>query len=282
MQNAERYINFNGKFIPESKPVFATDNRAFRYGDAVFETIRIINGKPFNLSAHFERLKKGLQLLQFEKTPNFTFRFLAEEIQKTIDKNLIKQGGRLRLTVFRNTGGTYIPETNSKSFIIETSSLPNNNFRLNETGLNVDICKKFILQDTFFFSIKTANALPFVLAGIEAKKQHLDNLILLNRHNRICEAISSNIFLYKNNTLYTPSLDEGCVAGTMRKKIIEIAQNMGMTVFECTLVQGNLLQVDEIWLSNAINGIQWIGNIRNKTYGNFYAQKIIAELNNSI
>ena len=256
MSETSLYINLNGEFIQQNEPVFTSQNRAFRYGDALFETIRIINGKPFNLTAHFERLKKGLQLLGFEKTPNFTFRYLAEQIQETINKNNINQGGRMRLTIFRNDGGNYIPQTNSKSFLIEVFPLSNNLFSLNENGLKIDVCKKFTLPKSLFQGIKTANALPFVLAGIDANKQNLDNLILLNHNNRLCEAISSNLFLFKNNTLYTPSLDEGCVAGTMRKKILEIAQNMGMTVFECTLVQGNLQQVDEIWLSNAINGIQ--------------------------
>jgi branched-chain amino acid aminotransferase len=281
MNKKSEYINLNGEFYPDNAPIITSKNRAFRYGDALFETIRIINGKPFNLNAHFERLKKGLDLLQFDKTPNFTFRYLAEQIQLTIQKNNISEGGRLRLTVFRNEGGTYIPETNTKSFLIEVTPLHNNQFVLNEDGLSIDICKKFTLEKSIFSSIKTANALPFVMAGIEAKKQNLDNLILLNHNSRICEAISSNIFLYKNNTIYTPSLDEGCVAGTMRKKIIEIAHSLGMTVFECTLVQGNLQQVDEIWLSNAIQGIQWVKEISAKLYGNFYAQKIINELNKS-
>ncbi len=280
MTNQPPYINLNGTFYPASEAIFQATNRAFRYGDALFETIRVINGQPVNLEAHFERLKKGMDILEFDKSAGLTFHYLAEQIQQTIDKNKITGGGKVRLTVYRDAGGTYIPDSNKKAFVIEAEPLTANEFSLNPDGLSLGICKKLKIQKSIFSGIKTANALPYVIAGIEARKQGLDDIILLNHHNRICEAIASNIFLYKNNTLYTPALDEGCIAGTMRKTIIDIAQKMGMTVFECTLVQGNLQQVDEIWLSNAIQGIKWVGELNGKSYGNFTAQKIINELNN--
>ncbi len=275
-----KYVNINGRLVTTSKALLGVFNRAFRYGDALFETIRVINGKPVNLEAHFERLKKGMDILEFDKSEGLTFHYLAEQIQETIHKNNITAGGKVRLTVYRDASGTYIPDSNKKAFVIEADPLTGNEFTLNPTGISLGICKKLNIQKSIFSGIKTANALLYVIAGIEARKQGLDDIILLNHHNRICEAISSNIFLYKNNTLYTPAIDEGCVAGTMRKTIINIAQNMGMTVFECTLVQGNLQQVDEIWLSNAIQGIKWVGELNGKSYGNFTAQKIINELNN--
>ena len=105
---------------------------------------------------------------------------------------------------------------------------------------------------------------------------------MLNKHGRIAEATSSNVFLYKNNNIYTPSLDEGCVAGVMRKQILRIAEKLNINIFE-GMVNGSMLQqADELFLTNAVKGIQWVESYKDKQYINETIKQIIEELNQTV
>ena len=130
--------------------------------------------------------------------------------------------------------------------------------------------------------IKTTNNIPHVLAGIYTKENDLDECIILNDQGRIVEALSSNIFLYKNNNLYTPSIDEGCMDGIMRKQVLRIAKEMNINVFEGMLNGSMLLQADEMFLTNAIKGIQWVVSYRQKRYFNKATKNILDNLNQSV
>jgi branched-chain amino acid aminotransferase len=127
--------------------------------------------------------------------------------------------------------------------------------------------------------IKTTNNIPHVLTGIYKRENNLDDCIVLNDQDRIVEAISSNIFLYKNNNIYTPSLDEGCMDGVMRKQVLKIAKDLTINVFEGMVNGSMLLQADELFLTNAIKGIEWVVAYREKRYFNKATKGILDELN---
>jgi branched-chain amino acid aminotransferase len=276
------YINLNGEFFLADAPVLYASNRAFRYGDSVFESIRVINGEPIFLNEHFERLKNSMQILGFEPSLHFTYRNLFEQILEIIERNNIKNGGRIRLTVFRNDGGYYTPDTNEKSYLIECTPLSENLYNLNQAGFHIDLYTKIKKNQNVYASLKTGNALMYVMAANYKKEAKLDECIILNQNDRICEAISSNIFLYKSGTLYTPSLSEGCLDGIMRGKIIELAKQLNIRVIEEAFTPTNLLQADEIFLTNVISGIRWVISYKQKRYFNTMAKKIVEELNRQI
>jgi len=273
------YINFNGFLYKEDEKVFTVNNRAFKYGDALFETIRIINGEPCFLEAHFMRLKKGMQVLKMH-SGNISFNDLKDQIVLLIQKNHIKKGGRIRLTVFRSAEGLYTPEENEgKSYVIEATPIKDDIYVLNEKGSKVDIYNELKIRRNVLSQIKTTNSLPHVLTGIYKRENNLDDCIVLNDQDRIVEAISSNIFLYKNNNLYTPSLDEGCMDGIMRKQVLKIAKKMNINVFEGMVNGSMLLQADELFLTNAIKGLEWVVSYRQKRYFNKATKSILEQLN---
>ncbi|MGB0882864.1 MAG: aminotransferase class IV [Vicingaceae bacterium] len=276
------YINFNGFLYSEDEKVFTINNRAFKYGDALFETIRIIDGQPCFLEDHFLRLKKGMQVLKMN-SGNISFNDLKDQIVRLIQKNHIKKGGRIRLTVFRSAEGLYTPdEDETKSYVIEATPLEENSYVLNEAGATIDVYNELKRRRNILSQIKTTNNIPHVLTGIYKRENKLDDCIVLNDQDRIVEAISSNIFLYKNNNLYTPSLDEGCMDGIMRKQVLRIAKEMNINVFEGMVNGSMLLQADELFLTNAIKGIQWVVAYRQKRYFNTATKEILEQLNQSI
>ncbi|MBL4592551.1 MAG: aminotransferase class IV [Flavobacteriales bacterium] len=278
--NTPLYINFNGFLYMEDEKVFTVKNRAFRYGDALFETIRVIDGQPRYLEDHFIRLKKGMAVLKMHSA-NISFNDLKEQVVKLIEKNHIKKGGRVRLTVFRSGDGLYTPENEGKSYVIEASPLKDNIYVLNENGLSIDVFNDLRRTRNILSQIKTTNNIPHVLTGIYKKENDLDDCIVLNDQARIVEALSSNIFLYKNNNLYTPSLDEGCMDGVMRKQVLLIAKEMNINVFEGMVNGSMLLQADEMFLTNAISGIQWVVSYRQKRYFNKATKEVLSHLNKS-
>lgn len=277
--SSQRYINFNGFLYEENEKVFTVNNRAFKYGDALFETIRIINGEPCFLEDHFMRLKKGMQVLKMHSA-NISFKDLKEQMVQLIQKNRIKKGGRIRLTVFRSGGGLYTPDKKEgKSYVIEATPLKDNAYVLNEKGSCVDVYNELKRRRDVLSQIKTTNSIPHVLTGIYKRENNLDDCIVLNDQDRIVEAISSNIFLYKNNNLYTPSLDEGCMDGVMRKQVLRIAKEMNINVFEGMVNGSMLLQADELFLTNAVKGIEWVVAYREKRYFNKATIEILEQIN---
>ena len=120
-----------------------------------------------------------------------------------------------------------------------------------------------------------------MLAAITAKEKGLGDFLITNDDGGILESTSSNLFVVSNGVLYTPGLEEGCLAGTMRMQIINIALKAGIKVYECNILPQNLLVADEIFLTNAISGVKWVSGYRTKRYFNNISRKLISLLNDS-
>ncbi|MFW5656415.1 MAG: aminotransferase class IV [Bacteroidota bacterium] len=274
-----QYICDNGNFRKKEDYNISLNNRAFRYGDGFFETIRGFSTQPLLFEYHFQRIQKSLKTLKLKTGDDFNEELLQKMIEKLLTKNKLFKGARIRITFFRNGEGLYTPETNESAFIIESQAL-NDTYELNKKGLLIDVFPDIKINVSPLSFLKSINALPYVLAGVYKQEHRLDECILLNEHGSLCETISSNLFVFYNDTLYTPSLRDGCVAGVMRQKILEFAANNGITTEDTKpLTVNHLLDAEEIFITNAIMGIQWVGAFRNKRYFHFMASKLIRELN---
>jgi branched-subunit amino acid aminotransferase/4-amino-4-deoxychorismate lyase len=272
----------NGKLVATDQAVFSFANRAFRYGDGVFESMRVVNGKIPFFNYHLARLKRACDFLKLSNTNLFKDNYLADQIAVLLDKNAIQKGGRVRLTVYREDGGLYTPEQNKANYCIEASVLETNLFEINSKGLAVDLFPDIKKQIHALSNYKTNNCLTYVMAGIYKTEKKLDDCILLNDRNQVCEAISSNLFLVINGALYTPSLSEGCLDGVMRKIIIENAPKHRINIYEPAVMPNDILRADEVFLTNSIHGIQWVGSYKNKRFFNTTAKKIIQLVNELI
>lgn len=275
------YVSLNGKFHPSDQPIFTAENRAFKYGDALFETIKCINEEPVFLEQHLQRLYGAMELLQFEWTDLLLKTVVYEEIKRLLTRNRHKNGARLRLTVFRNEGGLYTPITNKVSVLIESTESPNK-YHLNNEGLSLGVCQTITKPIHSLGSVKSANALIYTLAGIEKNKQKVDEIILLNTKGLVCETLSSNLFLVIHNRLVTPPLSEGCLPGIMRQNVLTIAKNIGMEVLETPVGINAFEQAEEVFITNAICGAQWIMGYEQKRYFHKISERINLELNKAV
>ncbi len=268
----EEKINYNGQIISAKKFKFGINNRAFKYGDSLFETIRVFDGKIPFLSLHFNRLMEGLLLLNYNIPLHFNEAFLLQEIYKL----KIKKNHRIRLMIFREDGGFYSPYGNDFHFVIEENSIKKSKFFFYKKGLHVGLLPKKLLNYSPISHLKTGNSLPYILAGIEKQKNQWDDCFLMNHDSIVCEAISSNLFIYSSGKLITPPLSSGCIAGTMRHVILK---QLGLTVIEKEFTRRKIKNADAILLTNAIQGIRWVEKFEDKT---FQYPKIGLELRDKI
>lgn len=265
--------------FPAAEPSIMHFNRAFCYGDALFETMHANGTKLQFFHEHHKRLEKSMKKLKFKKSSQLEADTLESSIIRLLNKNHLYQGVRIRLTVFRNTGGFYTPNTNDCSFLAETIPLPHDQYHLNEKGLKTDIFKNLHKHPDDLSNLKTANSLLYIMAGLYSKESGLDDCIILNTEERLAECTSSNIFLMKEGILNTPSLDEGCVEGIMRNQVIRIATQEGIECRESRLYESDLLEADEFFMTNSINGIRWVVAFKQKRYFSKTSRMLINSLN---
>jgi len=273
-------ILYNGEIFAPENVKFASTNRAFRYGDGVFETMKFANGKVLFLEDHYFRLMSTMRILRMEIPMHFSPEFLEEQISETIAANHAeRQANRVRLSVFRSGAGNYQPQTNAIDYLIETSLLPNQEFVLNEKGLNIDLFKDFFVHKSMLSNLKTANAQLYVLASIFKDENGFDECILLNDDKHVVEAIAINLCMVMDGAVLTPPIESGCLKGVMRKNIIALLKKMKVEVKEVSFSPFELQKADEVWLTNAVNGLQWVGNYRKKQFENTVATEVVAALN---
>ena len=274
-------VNFNGNLLSKNTFYLNHENRGLRYGDALFESIRVVNGKIFFWEDHYLRLMASMRILRMEIPMNFTMEFLEEEILTAVNANtLLEKPARVRFTVFRNNGGLYLPQSNEVSYIIETNELDSPFYTLNQEAYEVELFKDFYVNPDMLSTLKTNNKAINVVGSIYAAENGYQNCLLLNNEKKVVEALNGNLFLVKDQLIKTPSLKDGCLNGIVRKKLIGILGALENYKFEEAFISPFELQkADELFITNAISGIQPITKYRKKEYGTRVAADILGKLN---
>lgn len=273
-------VYFNSKIVNEKDTSITFKSRAFRYADGLFETIRLINGKAIFIENHINRIVKGLELLKISIPDILSDK---EKLEKVISdlaiKNGIEKGAICRLIVWRESDGRYMPENDDNACLIEVSPYDNNLFVLSKSGKSIDIYQDMRKQTNILSQYKTLGSQLNVMAAVQARNKGLDDNLICNEEGLIIESTNSNLFIVSNGTIYTPPLTDGCVGGTMRMNVINAALELNLAVYESSLNQQHLLMANEILLSNAIVGIDWVNAFKHKRYYSTVASKLVDQLN---
>ncbi|MET2984613.1 aminotransferase class IV [Aureibaculum conchae] len=254
-------VNYNGN-ISKNPPTLSINNRAFKYGDGLFETLKVKGNTIIFLEDHYFRLMASMRMLRMNIPMDFTLEFFQQEILKTTSANNFTDA-RVRFTVNRKDGGLYLPSTNNIHFLVEAKAL---SVTLKKE-YEVDLFKDYYVYSGTLSTLKTNNKILNVVGSIFADENGLDNCILLNEKKHVVETLNANIFLVKGKTISTPPLSEGCLKGVFRKKLIEfIAKDEELNLEEREISPFELQKTDEVFLTNAIVGIQPVTKYRKKKY----------------
>ena len=273
------FINGEIQSIENSK--LSLNNRGYNYGDGLFETIRVINSKIMFWEAHYFRLMSSMRILRMKIPMNFSPEYLEEKIVELIKANhLEKASVRVKINIHRNEGGYYTPEDNSVGYIISTKPLENSFFTLNDKGYEVELFIDHYVQSGMLSTIKSNNKLVNILAGIYAKENDFDNCFLINEKKSVLEVTNGNIFVRKGDIVKTAPLSDGCLNGIIRKQVIEIlGKSEEYSLKEESISPFELQKADEIFYTNAIQGVQPITKYRKKSYTSELATNLIGKLN---
>ena len=266
---------FNGKTLKEGTAIVGADNRGLRYGDGLFETMKLWNGKLLLEDEHFARLWKGMATLGFDVSKHFAPEKLVQEIITLCEKNEHSKA-RVRVQIIRGDGGLYDAKNHAPNYIIQTWALPEGNGEWNSNGLVLGIYRDAKKSCDMFSNLKHNNYLPYVMAALDAKKEKWNDALLLNSYGRICDSTIANVFIVKGETVFTPALAEGCVAGVMREKIIRELKATAWKVSETEITIDEILDADEVFLTNSMYNIRWVHSIADAVYRNTITQKIYA------
>jgi len=274
-------INFNGTISSEDN--LLTNNRGLLYGDSVFETVKILDGKILFVEDHYFRLMASMRIVRMEIPMNFTMEFFEEQILSLAKAENLEKSSRARVTIFRKEGGLYLPKDRNVSFFISISELENAVYSIEKENYEVELYKDFIVTKHLLSTIKSSNRLINVTGSIFADENGYDNCLLINDDKNVIEALNGNLFMLMGNKLITPPISEGCLNGVMRKQVLALAKKIEtLEVVEEPISPFDLQKADELFVTNVIKGIQPITKYRKKEYETKVSKDLLLRLNAQI
>lgn len=273
-------ININGELVKAENAKISVSNRGFAYGDAVFETIRVINGKIMFWEDHYFRLMASMRIMRMEIPTSFSPEFLEEEIKTIIaENNLTDQPARVKLTVFRKEGGYYTPATREVGYVIMVNEIENAFYLLNEDDYEIELFKDHYVTSGLLSTIKSNNRAVNVLGSIFADENAYHNCLLINEKKSVVEALNGNLFLVKGKKVKTPPLADGALNGIIRKQLIDILKKSDYELEETSISPFELQKADELFITNIAVGIQPVSKYRKKEYSAKVAKDLLGKLN---
>jgi branched-subunit amino acid aminotransferase/4-amino-4-deoxychorismate lyase len=276
---AGKFLLLDGKLVESNICVLHPDNRSFRYGDGFFETIKWEEGGALLWNYHITRFFDSLNQLLFNMPKHWNEGFLKDAISLLIKKNKHTSSARVRCTVFRGEGGLYDVNNGQPHLLVQSWSLVNQGYLLNQNGLDICVYRDSIKVADKFSALKVNSSLPYVLAAFYAKKNRCNDAVLLNQWERVTDSSIANIFyIDKKNIIYTPPLSEGCISGVMRKFLIDKMSKIGLSVHEKPFTVAEIHAATGVFLTNAIRGVQWVKSCDTS----IYSAGIIPEITKSL
>jgi branched-chain amino acid aminotransferase len=272
----------NGYLSEGAESDFLSRNRAFRLGDGFFETIRVVDGHIPFWDAHYKRLSASCAALRMEMPPVFESKFFRKSLQELISAQQIREGGRLRITVFREGGGAYTSESNRAGYVAEVIPYYPNRFVVPDRGASLGTFTDLQKTPGKLSKFKLMGNHYSLQAAAWAKAENFSEAIILNDSGRIAETTSGNIFTVKSGKVRTPGLKEGGVAGVMRMVLINICLQEGIPVYESDLDETDILAAEEVFFSNAIVGVQWVSSFRHKRFYHKLSDFLVDALNEEV
>lgn len=269
-------ISYNGVLTRSDDKIFSSESRIYKYGDGFFESIKILNRRAFLFKEHYNRIQRASALFKLPLKERWTQTYFEEQLELLSLKTGVING-RCRITFYRDSEGYYAPESNRCGFLIEMTEGPNR-FYLNDKGLVLGSFQQLLKPSNFTSFFKSLSCIQYVMAGIYAVEHNLNSVVLYNENLRVCEVHNANIFLIIEDDILTPALSEYCLDGVMRQHIIEKLKALNKNIIETEITEDDLLSAEEVFVTNATQGMQWVESYEGKHYGFSKTQEIFAEV----
>ena len=275
-------INYNGSLVAETN-ILLHENRAFLYGDSIFETLKVLDNKILFLEDHYFRLMASLRIVRMEIPMNFTMEYMEEQVALLLGALAPTPSYRVRISFFRKPGGKYLPINNDSEFIITAEAAHESLYSLNTNPYEVELFRDYYVSKQLLSTLKSTNKMVQITGSIFAHENGYNNCLVLNDDKNVTEALQGNLFMLTGNKLVTPPLSDGCLNGIIRKQVLALAQKLeGIEVSEASISPFDLQKADELFITNVITGIQPVTRYRKKDFVNTTAAELIKRLNAKI
>jgi 4-amino-4-deoxychorismate lyase len=245
---------YNSDTYPADGWSFPPTDRAFQYGDGLFETLRYENSHVWFWPDHYDRLTAGMAALGLDVPSGFGADTLHRQLLTLIGQNGLASGpARLKIQVWRQTGGLYTPTTRTANWLLTAQS--GQPFGITQKS-HLGTFDQVRLSASSVSRFKTLNALPYVLAGLYKQQHGFDDVLLLDQRGCVAECVASSLFWQTGGHWHTPSLETGCIDGIVRRQLLRTCP-----VREGLFLPDELDQAETIFCAN-VNGIQvFRGNV---------------------
>jgi branched-chain amino acid aminotransferase len=275
-------INFNGD-LKAGTDNLLLGNRAFLFGDGVFETMKILDNRILFLEDHYFRLMAGMRIVRMDIPMHFTMEYFEEQVLAVTEANECSRSARVRITIYRNSGGYYLPEDNTVAFLMTAQLLDDTKYIFGKPTYEVELYKDFYIMGHLLSSVKTTNRMVNITGSIFASENGFDDCLLLNDNKNVIETLQGNLFMVSGNKLITPPISDGCINGVLRKQVLALARKMEkIAVVEESISTFALQKADELFVTNVIKGIQPITKYRKKEYHANFSETLLKDLNTMV
>lgn len=255
-----QYCNINGSFFEAGSAAVPVQNSAFFYGLGVFETMLVQDGVIRLWNYHADRWSQGLLTLGMSLPEPYGKESIHEEVLSTVVKNGLGSLCRVRLQFYTTAP---FGHAGPAHFVITCAPLDRTVLELNQEGLLLGVASGIAKAPGAEANFKSCSAMVYHLAMQQARQHGWDDALVLNTAGNVAESAIANVFWVKDGQLYTPPLSEACVAGVMRRHLLDVAPG----ILQKPLSPSELEAADGLFLTNAIRGISWVARLGKKQYG---------------
>ena len=270
-------VYYNNGLVDASQPLLTAEDRSFRFGDGLFESMVAFEGVVPLLPYHYERLQRSCELLQMKLPLHFNFDWLKETVSVLLLRNNFRNA-RIRIQVSRAGGGFYLPVTDEVNILISSTEIPNESFEWSSVKADFSPYRSDV---GILSNLKTTSRISHVMSSLHAQKVNAQECFIFNNKGTLAEAINSNVFLISGDTIVTPALTNGGVSGVMRRYVISLLEKKRRVV-QADVLMKDIDEADEIFVTNAVRGVQSIAVVGSVVYSDQQTREIFKQVNDGI
>lgn len=251
----------DGKYLDETEFRVSPTDRGLCHGLSLFETILSVDGQPKLVAEHFRRLKGGLLRLNIRRIELDDYA-LEEVMIELLRRNGLESGmARIRFTLSMGEGPVNLIDSGHAWKWITVSRV-----EPEAIGLRLTLAPWRKDNESMLSGIKTGNYAEHLIALDMARHEGFDEMLFFNTSDELCEASMANVFLIRDNELYTPGLDSGCLPGVTRELMIRMAASQKIPCHTKSLSKKDLSKAEGIFLTSSIKGPVWVSSFQARAY----------------
>jgi branched-chain amino acid aminotransferase len=262
----------NGHWVDSERNAISVDNRSFRYGAGIFETIRFEGESAPLWDRHMIRLLQSSHQLGWDLPALFTTDRLREDVLRVIKKNKLAGSIRVRITASFGEGGLFDGD-GKLSFLIEAWPLDPGRTTFNNNGWVIGCYDQARKSADWLSRMKSTSALIYTQAAAYARSEKWNDALILNSQNHLCDSCIANLFLVRDGRIITTDSEQGAVEGVMQGWLIDQLQS-AYSIERRAISPAELIEAEEVFLTNALFGIRWVGRLGDTQYANLVSDRL--------